>query len=244
MRSDSNTARRCGRRESADGSSTFSAAAWLRAQLEALAPDAADPAHDRVPEPEQRASCLRSASRGFLATTASNASATPSWRAVQGGRRPTDRTHRRCPRAPGADGGSVPCGESSQVSRYSPRATSTAAPPTTTCSIRSAEPSARARRIDGRPISTPWEISISAPNRSIRAAPGAPPAARRQTRSRDPRRRRAPVRTSRAPRDRRPPAKHLTPTRPSPPSAPRSGASAATSSSPASRHVHELGPLV
>ncbi len=48
-------------------------------------------------------------------------------------------------------------------SRNSPWATVTALPPTSTRSICSPEPSARANSVDGRAISAPWEISISSP---------------------------------------------------------------------------------
>ena len=47
--------------------------------------------------------------------------------------------------------------------RNSPRATVTAEPPTSTRSIAAGPPSARAKSTLGRPISTPWRISISCP---------------------------------------------------------------------------------
>src|SRR4029077_16921559 len=54
-------------------------------------------------------------------------------------------------------------GRECYLRRYSPRATMTADPPTRTRSTLSAEPSARAYSRDGRPISSPWRISISSP---------------------------------------------------------------------------------
>lgn len=45
-----------------------------------------------------------------------------------------------------------------------PLATTTADPATCTESIRSGVPVARARIVEGRPISTPWRISIHSPN--------------------------------------------------------------------------------
>src|SRR2546423_3651291 len=51
-----------------------------------------------------------------------------------------------------------------QGRRNSPRATTTADPPTSTRSTFSAEPSIRAKSFDGRSISTPCVISISSPN--------------------------------------------------------------------------------
>ena len=66
----------------------------------------------------------------------------------------------------------------------SPRATSTAEPPTRTRSIRSAEPSATAKSLEGRPISAPCAISISSPKairpcraRWIASGPAAEPVA-------------------------------------------------------------------
>ena len=50
-----------------------------------------------------------------------------------------------------------------QLSRYSPRATMTADPPTRTRSTWPAGPSARAYSHDGLPISSPCLISISSP---------------------------------------------------------------------------------
>ena len=47
--------------------------------------------------------------------------------------------------------------------RNSPRATTTARPPTSTRSIPTSLPWARAYRVEGRLISSPWEISISVP---------------------------------------------------------------------------------
>ena len=55
----------------------------------------------------------------------------------------------------------------SPVGRYSlnsPRATTTARPPTSTRWTPASLPSARAYSVDGRPISSPWEISISVPH--------------------------------------------------------------------------------
>ena len=61
-------------------------------------------------------------------------------------------------------------GARAQGSLNSPRATITALPPTSTRSSCSAVPSARANSVEGRPISTPWVISISSPKRDAAVA--------------------------------------------------------------------------
>ncbi len=77
--------------------------------------------------------------------------------------------------APGRSGASPTTGSSScsghfrhsrrfAYSRNSPRATTTACPPTETRSSSPSRASARAKSVEGRPISTPCEISIHSPH--------------------------------------------------------------------------------
>ena len=104
--------------------------------------------------------------------------------------------------------------------RNSPRATITAAPPTSTASIRPSPPSARAWRVDGRPIRRPARSRSPRPTRRGRAGRGGTRAGRRPSRSPGPR----PVRPEHPGRQPAPaPAKTVTPVLPSAASAAPSG---------------------
>ena len=79
-------------------------------------------------------------------------------------RRPTHR--RRGPRDPRRDRARERIERRDQGSSISPRAITTALPPTSTRSTRSESPRTRAWSVDGRSISTPCSITTSSPNRT------------------------------------------------------------------------------